>query len=134
MRRARAGGYARDRGTVGEAVGAGLVNRIRRELLGDGLPREHRVVRIDAGVDEADGHPGTGLGVIALEQAEVGVGYVRLDVAQAPLVQAVSKLHPSEAQTPEIVIPAKAGIQAGWSGETPRRDPSRTPGFPLSRE
>ena len=33
--------------------------------------------RIDAGVDEADGHPGTGLGVIALEQAEVGVGYVR---------------------------------------------------------
>ena len=104
MRQARAGGYARDRGTVGEAVGAGLVNRIRRELLGDGLPREHRVVQIDAGVDEADGHPGTGLGVIALEQAEVGVGYVRLDVAQAPLVQAVSKLHPSEAQTPEIVI------------------------------
>ncbi len=30
--------------------------------------------------------------------------------------------------TPEIVIPAKAGIQAGWSGETPRRDPARTPG------
>ena len=29
------------------------------------------------------------------------------------------KHHPSEAQTPEIVIPAKAGIQAGWSGETP---------------
>ena len=37
----------------------------------------------------------------------------------------MSKRHPSEAQTPEIVIPApsvipaKAGIQAGWSGETP---------------
>ena len=37
--------------------------------------------------------------------------------------QAVSKRHPSEAQTPAIVIPAplsvipaKAGIQAGWSG------------------
>ena len=36
-----------------------------------------------------------------------------------PAKQAVSKRHPSEAQTPEIVIPAKAGIQAGWSGETP---------------
>ena len=36
-----------------------------------------------------------------------------------PAKQAVSKPHPSEAQTPEIVIPAKAGIQAGWSGETP---------------
>ena len=36
-----------------------------------------------------------------------------------PPFQAVSKPHPSEAQTPEIVIPAKAGIQAGWSGETP---------------
>ena len=36
-----------------------------------------------------------------------------------PAKQAVSKRHPSEAQTPEIVIPAKAGIQAAWSGETP---------------
>ena len=35
-----------------------------------------------------------------------------------PAFQAVSKPHPSEAQTPEIVIPAKAGIQEGWSGET----------------
>ena len=29
------------------------------------------------------------------------------------------KRHPSEAQTPEIVIPANAGIQAGWGGGTP---------------
>ena len=36
-----------------------------------------------------------------------------------PADQGLSKLHPSEAQTPEIVIPAKAGIQAGWGGETP---------------
>ena len=36
-----------------------------------------------------------------------------------PPFQAVSKPHPSEAQTPEIVIPAEAGIQEGWSGETP---------------
>ena len=43
-----------------------------------------------------------------------------------PAKAAVSKRHPGEAQTPEIVIPAplsvipaKAGIQAGWSGETP---------------
>ena len=36
--------------------------------------------------------------------------------------------------TPEIVIPAKAGIQEGWSGETARGDPSWTPGFPLLRE
>ena len=36
-----------------------------------------------------------------------------------PAKQAVSKPHPREVQTPEIVIPAKAGIQAGWSGETP---------------
>ena len=39
--------------------------------------------------------------------------------AAIPAKQAVSKPHPSEAQTPEIVIPAKAGIQEGWSGETP---------------
>ena len=51
-----------------------------------------------------------------------------------PAKQAVSKGHPREATAPEIVIPAKAGIQAGWSGETARGDPSRTPGFPLSRE
>ena len=38
---------------------------------------------------------------------------------QSPAWVAVSKPHPSEARTPEIVIPAKAGIQAGWSGETP---------------
>ena len=31
----------------------------------------------------------------------------------------MTELHPSEAQTPQIVIPAKAGIQAGWSGEAP---------------
>ena len=31
----------------------------------------------------------------------------------------MTELHPSEALTPEIVIPAKAGIQAGWSGEAP---------------
>ena len=36
-----------------------------------------------------------------------------------PAFQAVSKGHPGEARTPKIVIPAKAGIQAGWSGETP---------------
>ena len=36
-----------------------------------------------------------------------------------PAFQAVSKRYSSEAQTPEIVIPAKAGIRAGWSGETP---------------
>ena len=88
---ARAGGDARDRGTVGEVVDAGLVNRVRRELLGDGHPGgdllgERRMVQIDTGVDEADGHPGAGLGVLALKQAEVGVGYVRLDVAQPPLV------------------------------------------------
>ena len=53
--------------------------------------------------------------------------------AQSGLTGCV-KPHPREATVPEIVIPAKAGIQAGWSGETPRRDPSRTPGFPLSRE
>ena len=42
---------------------------------------------------------------------------------------------PSQRGTdPRIVIPAKAGIQAGWSGETARGDPSRTPGLPLSRE
>ena len=35
-----------------------------------------------------------------------------------PAFQAVSKRDPREAQTPEVVIPAKAGIQAGWSGET----------------
>ena len=80
------GGYARDRRTVGEAVGAGLVNRIRREFLGHRFPRERRVVQIDAGVDETDGHPGTGLGVRALQQAQIAVGLVRLDVAQPPLV------------------------------------------------
>ena len=35
---------------------------------------------------------------------------------------------------PEIVIPAKAGIQGWWSGDTPLWHPSTTPGFPLSRE
>ena len=32
-----------------------------------------------------------------------------------PAKQAVSKRHRCEAQTPEIVIPAKAGIQGGWA-------------------
>ena len=40
-----------------------------------------------------------------------------------PAEQAVSKPHPREATAPEIVIPAKAGIQAGWSGGTPRSAP-----------
>ena len=51
-----------------------------------------------------------------------------------PVELGVSKHQPREATTPRIVIPAKAGIQAGWSGETPLWHPSTTPGFPLSRE
>ena len=42
----------------------------------------------------------------------------------------VSKPYPREATAQEIVIPAKAGIQAGWSGETPRRDPAQDPWIP----
>ena len=34
-----------------------------------------------------------------------------------PAKQGVSKRHPREVTTPEIVIPAKAGIQEGWAGE-----------------
>ena len=34
-----------------------------------------------------------------------------------PAEQGVSKPHPREATAPEIVIPAKAGIQAGWERE-----------------
>ena len=81
-----AGGYARDRRTVGIAVGTGLVNRVRREFLGHGLAGKRRVVQIDAGVDEADGHPGAGLGVLTLEQGDVAVGGIRIDVLQPPLV------------------------------------------------
>ena len=47
-----------------------------------------------------------------------------------PAKAAVSKRHPSEAHAPEIVIPAKAGIQAGWSGETPRSTLHHHPWIP----
>ena len=47
-----------------------------------------------------------------------------------PAKQAVSKPHPSEAQTPEIVIPAKAGIQVGWGGEYAAVAPLRRPWIP----
>ena len=51
-------------------------------------------------------------------------------VIPVPL-QAVSKRHPSEAQTP--VIPAKAGIQGWWRGAITAFPRSTPPGFPLSR-
>ena len=57
-----------------------------------------------------------------------------LVVAEAKDWQAVSKLHPSEAPTPRIVIPAKAGIQGSWRGATAVFPRSTPPGFPLSRE
>ena len=71
---------------MGDVILAGFINRVRREFLGDRLPGERRMVQIDAGVDEADGHPGARLGVLALEQGEVAVGHIRLDVIQPPLV------------------------------------------------
>ena len=47
-----------------------------------------------------------------------------------PAFQAVSKPHPREATAPEIVIPAKAGIQAGWSGGNGAWGPLQDPWIP----
>ena len=76
----------------------------------------------------------SGLRTAARRDARAGL---KISNSSFPLSQAVSKPHPSEAMTPAIVIPAKAGIQAGWRGKTPRRGPLQDgggAGFPLSRE
>ena len=79
-------GDARYRGTVGGGLLPGLVDRAVQECLRDLLAGERRMVQVDAGVHDTDGHPGTRLGVRTLEHAQVGVGLVRLDVRQLPLV------------------------------------------------
>ena len=53
-------------------------------------------------------------------------------IADLAAYQAVSK--PQLRGTGPSVIPAKAGIQAGWRGATAAFPRSTPPGFPLSRE
>ena len=78
----------RDCGAMGiqRAGLAGLVGCAAQEHLRDLLAGERRMARIDAGVDEPDGHPCARLGALPLQQFDVGVRPIGLDRAQTPLV------------------------------------------------
>ena len=113
---------------AGEQVGCPASGRSLED--GPVLLRKARRKRVaDRTFDEPDA---LGQRIQAVKELRKFPGQIPPRLLQG--IGAVSKPHPREATAPEIVIPAKAGIQAGWSGETARGDPSRTPGFPLSRE
>ena len=83
-------GNARHRGAVRKAVGVepgnGLVGRPEQKDLVERLSLEHRMVLVDAGVDEADGHSGPRLFVLALQHLQVRIGPIRADGVETPLV------------------------------------------------
>ena len=65
-RGAQTGRDARDRGAMGKLI-TRLIGRAVQEYLADRLAGEHRMILIDAGVDEPDGHPGARLGGLPLQ-------------------------------------------------------------------
>ena len=75
----------RDRRAVGNLV-AGLVGCAREEMLGHPLAGEHGVPGLDAGVDDADGLAGARFRAGPVLQLELGIGAVRPDRGQSPLV------------------------------------------------
>ena len=100
---------------------AGLVGCAVQELLGDYLAGEHRMILIDAGVDEPDGHPGARLGSLPLQQFDVGVRPVGIDRTQTPLVvktQVVIAVRQSKLRRLGLKIPNRqatvfVGLDAG---------------------
>ena len=100
------GGDARDGRAVGK-LRAPLIRGASQEHLVHRFSREHRVRRVDAAVDEADGHAGARAGAFALEQVDVGVGPVRADGPQAPLVPEgrLEAVFQGEPPRPAVEIP-----------------------------